>query len=298
MRGSTNNQARPRSTWTVTAAIPLALALVHCSLKLSFANVAFGSDGGSIIGEDGGLLSPDGAVPLGDAGGDGNITPTQCQSTPGRGPSMVPVAIPGVPAFCIDTTEVSIAQYKAFLADNNKPAAPTGCVGGDRAPKGGAYLFNLPDLNGPIRYVDWCDAATFCAWAGKRLCGKPGGGPSDIDDHEDVSVSQWYAGCTQKEEDFPYGNSFVEGKCNVDKSGDECEVAPSLFPGCHGAITSLLGMSGNVKEWEDSCDGDNCRVRGGSCYNKHAQATCGADETRKREDAKNLSDVGFRCCSL
>lgn len=295
VHANNEDKARRRLTAPFIAALPAALLLVHCSLNLTFSNVSAGGDSGlgpdgSILPTDDGSVAPDSNAP--------DASTTSCKGTPGRGPTMVAVVLPNVPAFCIDTTEVSISQYKSFLDDPNKPTAPAPCKGTDRAPKNGNYLFNLPDLTEPIRYVDWCDAATFCAWAGKRLCGKPGGGPSDFNDHEDVNVSQWYAGCTQKEEDYPYGNTHVDGKCNVDFTDNgECEVAPTKFPGCHGAISQLLGMTGNVKEWEDSCDGDDCRVRGGSCFHKHDQATCGTDEKHKREGQNNLSDVGFRCCS-
>jgi hypothetical protein len=68
---------------------------------------------------------------------------------------------------------------------------------------------------------------------------------------------------------------------------------------CLGAAPGLYDMSGNVAEWEDSCNGstgsgDDCRVRGGSYPDGSAALECKADKSLKR-DAK-LDDVGFRCC--
>ena len=285
---------------TMLVAIPATLLLVHCSLSLSFPGVGTGVGDGSVeVAADGS------ALPVNDASEEPPVdappTDPTCRSTPGRGPNMVRVYAPNVPSFCIDVTEVTIAQYKSFLADQGKPDAPADCSSKNRAPKGGAYVLNLPDQTEPMRYVDWCDAATFCAWSGKRLCGKPGGGPAVFKEHDKASDSQWYAACTQKDEKYPYGDNHVKGTCNDEQpTGDkvpECEKAPSAHPGCHGGIAALLAMTGNVKEWEDSCEGKKCRLRGGSCFNASDIATCDNNEERDREGGGGLSDVGFRCCT-
>jgi hypothetical protein len=61
-------------------------------------------------------------------------------------------------------------------------------------------------------------------------------------------------------------------------------------------------MSGNVLEWQDSCDqnggareNDICAFRGGS-YGKGGATdqACGAAYTAARNAA--FDDVGFRCC--
>jgi formylglycine-generating enzyme len=75
-------------------------------------------------------------------------------------------------------------------------------------------------------------------------------------------------------------------------------------------VTSAAGyscvfdLSGNVWEWEDSCDrteqSNYCRIRGGSFGNGSSYyLTCRYDYTHVlglRRDFVN-ADVGFRCCT-
>lgn len=267
--------------------------LVQCSLTLSFPQASVsGSDGGTIIPGDGEAL-PDGTLPL-------DATTFTCPTNV-KGVKQIPIVVPNVTPFCIDATEVSIAEYKVFLADPSGHKAPAPCEGESREPKGnGKYVLSLKEQDSPMRYVDWCDATAYCNWAGKRLCGKPAGGSAAFAGLAQPTESQWFAACTQKNEPYPYGPTHIDGKCNVDQPNEnECEVAPSQFPECHGASPELLSMTGNVKEWEDSCDAnDRCRLRGASCFNKHEVATCQQAEAHDREGHENdLSDVGFRCCS-
>lgn len=85
---------------------------------------------------------------------------------------MVPVDA-GVFAFCIDRTEVTQSAYDAFLSatTNGGPARPDGCT----TKKSNTVALGS-DGTMPVRNVDWCDAYAYCAWAGKRLCGRTGGG--------------------------------------------------------------------------------------------------------------------------
>jgi len=63
-------------------------------------------------------------------------------------------------------------------------------------------------------------------------------------------------------------------------------------------------MSGNVAEWEDSCDGTaaaaNCNLRGGSYKASGVDTTLRCDaartEARLPANAALLADIGFRCC--
>ena len=43
--------------------------------------------------------------------------PPDAKCPSGLGPKMVPIVLPGVTAFCIDTTEVTQKQYVEFLSE-------------------------------------------------------------------------------------------------------------------------------------------------------------------------------------
>ena len=149
----------------------------------------------------------------------------------------------------------------------------------------------------PVVGVSYEDAKAFCTWAGKRLCGKPNGGSSAFESPADPKESQWFAACSPAGEKYPYGNTYTPDKCNVAYNGNgECERGSS-FASCTGQVANLVNMTGNVKEWEDSCDGNGkCRLRGGGCYDPENVAICGQPEAHDMD--KGPSDVGIRCCGL
>jgi hypothetical protein len=104
----------------------------------------------------------------------------------GRGPDMVllPFYDAGL-SYCIDTTEVTVAQYAQFLADDAgiSQGLPAGCDRdasralpalasfGDASACDGYLLDPAGRGDYPVTCLDWCDAYAFCRWAGKTLCG-------------------------------------------------------------------------------------------------------------------------------
>ena len=55
-------------------------------------------------------------------------------------------------------------------------------------------------LNGspfPVVGVNWCQAYGFCKSAGKRLCGRIGGGANAFTDYASAAASQWYNACSK-----------------------------------------------------------------------------------------------------
>jgi formylglycine-generating enzyme len=248
---------------------------------------------------------------------------SQCPVT-GRGPTMVNVG-----SFCIDSTEVTNIQYKAFTDTNptqsgyphprctfNTSTLPTSTVGGD---------------NYPVSFVDWCDAYAFCKWAGKRLCGQIGGTSNPTTSFDDATKDQWYQACTSNNPAaniFPYGATYQDQTCNGYAYLSSGKINVATDAGCHAAsapYNAVFDMSGNVDEWEDSCgqvsgggtsgDGrnDNCRSRGGS-YGDGADPpgsggdtpfflSCGADwggdsTTLGYQKRTTKTDfLGFRCCA-
>jgi formylglycine-generating enzyme required for sulfatase activity len=234
---------------------------------------------------------------------------------------MIAVPKPGGRQFCIDETEVTNENYAAFLTlspdtsgqisacswnDSYVPASSTGCQY-DAA--------NSPKI--PISCVDWCDARSYCEWAGKRLCGAFDGGPSTPARFADATHSQWYAACSMGgTRAFPYGDVYIRDACvGLDHDGTAAENV-GTHPGCRGGYLGLHDMSGNVAEWEDSCvasagASDSCLVRGGDRFSKDViygpppvpTLLCNSSDpgdttpspATSRRDFRGPF-VGFRCC--
>ncbi|MBL8743487.1 MAG: SUMF1/EgtB/PvdO family nonheme iron enzyme, partial [Myxococcales bacterium] len=159
----------------------------------------------------------------------------------------------------------------------------------------------------PITCVDWCDAAAFCRWAGKRMCGRKGGGTVPEEEADDPTKSEWYAACSADgANDFPYGSTWDENACNTMGNGGDV-LSVKVFPDCEGGFPDLFDMVGNVEEWEDGCDlsadsaKDNCFLRGGAfwCDNVTPGSDCSkcAVTLGRKPDRDWFShDWGFRCC--
>lgn len=245
----------------------------------------------------GGTSGSSGTSGSGGASGSGG-GPGTCPS--GKGPAMVLVG-----AQCVDSTEVTNAQYAQFLAAAVQPQSVTGspssCTWNTSYTPSQAWPATGKD-NFPVVYVDWCDAYAFCQWAGKRLCGAVGGGSLPYNDYADVNKSQWLYACSAKgTKKYPYGDVYDPTACNGVDYGASAAIAVKSASKCEGGETGLFDMSGNVWEWEDSCqaqtgDEDQCRLRGGSFwFNGSSDLLCANGNANDR-GAKN--DIyGFRCCA-
>ena len=247
------------------------------------------------------------------------------------------------------TANVPVAEQDATCKEVNDTFVPRGAWPPAAAPPflptaGAAQNFNY---SLPVHYVDWCDAYAYCKWANKQLCGQVGGGSVPFTDYKSAAADAWYNACSaQGNITYPYGNQFFDSKCN----GGQGVGAPSAdaasgpidaqktgygavsnqdegihysvngdanggytliqFAACAGGVTGLYHMSGNVAEWQNSCDGTtgaaNCRIRGGSYadgVSAAAKLACDANRTQQRVPAKPaqgdpdvLKDVGIRCC--
>lgn len=240
-------------------------------------------DAGDAASADGSSLS-DG--PTMEAGLDG-----ACPGT--AGPPAIRVG-----AFCIDATEVTSKDYNVFLATSTAPAnagpprcssktthAPTGASGGPRYPQA---------------FIDWCDAYAYCAWAGKRLCGHVAGGPSGSLVN---ATNQWFTACSHGGggvHAWPYGNVYKPFTCNTPEVDAGGTVPVGSLLGCTGGYPGIFDMTGNVYEWEDSCDTDtaaaHCVQRSGGFFDPSGPSqTCAYSRVAAAGFADN--DIGFRCCS-
>jgi formylglycine-generating enzyme required for sulfatase activity len=158
----------------------------------------------------------------------------------------------------------------------------------------------------PVAWVDWCDAYAYCQWAGRRLCGKIGGGANNRDDYDDPALSQWMHACSGASNTlFPYGNTYNATRCNGAAAQIGTAVAVGEKSTCVGGYAGLFDMSGNVWEFEDSCEAnsgssDICRWRGGTYVRTNNDATgvflqCNTNNNNARSETD--SSAGFRCCS-
>jgi formylglycine-generating enzyme required for sulfatase activity len=213
-------------------------------------------------------------------------------------------------AFCIDSTEVTNAQYAVFLAANVPPQSqtnvPASC-GFNASYVPSQWPVPGGDADLPVVNVDWCDAFAFCAWAGKRLCGDRDGGSVTYASFTDVAASQWHYACTAAgAHPYTYGDAYGADTCNGSDYGANEPIDVASATSCHGVGVPWSGvydLAGNVYEWEDCCDGntgasDICRRRGGSYLSGDVNSRCDSDDTvdHPRDDDMNAS-TGIRCCS-
>lgn len=240
--------------------------------------------------------APTADAPTGDAGA--------CAAF-AHGPKM---ALAG--SICIDTTEVRNADYQLFIAAKGTDVtgqAPECAWNATWQPDAKCTFDPGAQPDYPVVAVDQCDAAGYCKWAGKRLCGKVGGGVvpgTSMSVLDDAKTSERTAACTAAGvHKFPYGDTFDAEACNGgEHSGTRAIVSVATTPGCVGGYPGIFDMAGNVHEWENACDSvtagdgganDNCAFRGGS-YHDLVQDSCFTAYSWARSMID--CDIGFRCC--
>jgi hypothetical protein len=232
----------------------------------------------------------------------------------GRGPTMVKADLASSP-FCVDATEVTNAQYAAFLAatgngsqTGSQPAACSWNASYLPSSDGTPWPYAAGKENHPVVNVDWCDARAFCQWAGKRLCGKVGGGSlAGWSAATSTSTSQWSHACSRGgQRAYPYGAQWNAQACNTGALSEKAQYLAAVrhFPQCEGGYRGIFDMSGNVEEWVDACDknsgaSDDCASAGASAYLgglTPAEITC-TDSLYGTPRSTQYIFLGFRCCA-
>ena len=155
--------------------------------------------------------------------------------------------------------------------------------------------------------MDWCDVYEYCLGVDKRLCGAIGGGP-DYEGYDDANQSQWYRVCSSGGTNtYPYGNTYQPNYCNGadywnnDSSSEQATAVGSLSSCVTGAAgyAGVYDLSGNVYEWEDSCQGagslGTCHIRGGFFGVARYYLACESDDEAGRTTWDHV--IGFRCCA-
>lgn len=130
------------------------------------------------------------------------------------GSSRSPVKLP---AFYMDTTEVSNKAYREFASATGH-ALPDG------------FAAEAPSL--PVANVGFPDAKEFCTWAGKRL----------PDEREWEKAARGTDG-----RNYPWGNSETASNANAGNKGP----APVESFESGASPYKILNMTGNVWEWVD-----------------------------------------------
>ena len=235
-----------------------------------------------------------------DTGDTGDAAPVPCSKTP--------AALVSMGAYSIDRTEVTNAQYAEFLKSvSGTGGQPAFCSWNTSYVPAASWPAAVSKCDDPVANVDWCDAAAYCKWATKRLCGHPAGGAVPFSGAGfTISASdQWFQACSSNgANEYTYAGVYVSGFC-VDKLYGVAFVVPvASAKKCHGTLApydAVFDLNGNVAEWEDSCDksvdaGDDCRLRGGSYLEDATKTTCAVSAQQKR--AVTAPNIGFRCCSL
>ncbi|MFM7199712.1 MAG: SUMF1/EgtB/PvdO family nonheme iron enzyme [Myxococcota bacterium] len=180
-----------------------------------------------------------------------------------------------VETFYIDVTEVTQAQYQAFLASQPNLRPPPSMAAGV---SGDGML--------PVSGVSWSEAQKFCGSVGKRL-------PSGL---------EWERAARGDDgRKLPWGNEIDEKRLNLNKNaatGGEQERLVSTQAEAYRQDSSpygVLGMGGNLAEWvADEAGEGKYQVRGGSWASYAITEAFVYLSTAVRADSR-LGRVGFRC---
>lgn len=275
----------------------VASSVTACSWLFAISDdAAAGRDEGGTGAEGSTTTDEDGSA-NGDGGLDAGIVCPQGKP----GPPLVSAG-----GFCIDRTEVTAAQYGAFLtSDKSALTLPADCAGdAGFAPRVAAPGDDYPVLG------NWCAAFAYCQWAGKRLCGALNdGGPlpltnTDISAVKDPDRNEWVAACAGPQHwMYPYGNDLHPDACApAQQLGGGPSPYYGMTPvGAHPTCTASSGaldLVGNANEWVNASLSISQYVDG-SPQAMNLYYYMGGDDCRAFNgggEALSPATIGIRCC--
>lgn len=192
------------------------------------------------------------------------------------------VRVDGMPPYGIEATEVTREAYARFVSCAGAPscAAHPECVPDDRDPRI------------PMRCTSACEAAAYCAWAGRRLC----------------TVAEWLPACRATADRVAPGDLVQSARACVlsayadDVWGtDAADTAQPVMsaPLCRGATTpfdAVFDTLGNVSElvWVDPSEPGPRPL--GYSYTSGPRRPC-TIEGEGWPASQAALEVGFRCCA-
>lgn len=195
-----------------------------------------------------------------------------------------------VDAFCLDTTEVTVGEYRACLnAGRCFTPDPAKLVGP------GSYSAHEPDPacnwgsqgrdGHPMNCVPYVYAEEYCDWAKKRL-------PTE---------AEWeYAARGPQDFRYPWGNGDPgQGVCWNRPNGGTCAATSGVAEKSPFGVT---GMAANVREWTSTpyaryngCGRDGGQVVRGGEWKTTSAAELRATRRLSVSPTARDSGLGFRC---
>jgi len=145
-----------------------------------------------------------------------------------------------VGSFCIDSTEVTSAQYEAFLESGPSLGLELSvCAFNTTYVPTGTWPSPVAAATNPVVDINWRKAYAFCKWAGKRMCGAIGGGSASFTGFA-AANNQHYAACSASgQRTYPDGSSYMFGACN-DRELDAGSTLPvGSLHACQGGFPDV-----------------------------------------------------------
>ena len=168
-----------------------------------------------------------------------------------------------LPAFELGRTPVTNGEYAAFVAETGAEPPPH---------------WPAPDDH-PVTFVDWHEAAAFCAWAGGRL-------PTE---------AEWEKGARGADgRRYPWGDEEDSSRAAVGAGMTHGTTSPV---GAHPTGASPYGlhdMAGNVWEWTATEHGGGERVLRGGSYASPGLAWARCAMRSRSRPQRRQAHIGFR----